>query len=132
MGVDDRTSISSTPKRRQSDFRRRVVERDGTCVMTGMPPGPAGDAAHIIPHSKMDEVRVTCLLILLQVFNISTKYMCNFVSIRSRPDNDLQLNSIDDTRNGLLLHLMVHSSLTGGAMAFLKVSLIRSHYLPPY
>ena len=80
----------------------------------------------------MDEVHVTCLLILLQIFNISTKYMCNFVSIRAGHGNDLQLNSIDDTRNGLLLHLMVHSYLAGGAMAFLKVSLIRFHYLPPY
>jgi hypothetical protein len=53
--MDDRTSdgfpesISSS----RSDFNQRVIDRDGTCVMTGSTGfGPF----HIIPHAKGDSV----------------------------------------------------------------------------
>ena len=69
-------------------------------------------------------MRITYLLLLLQVSHVSTKYMSNFLSIRAGPDNDLQLEGINDTRNGLLLHLIVHHLLGNGDVAFLKASLV--------
>jgi len=57
--------------------------------------------------------------------------MRNLVSIRTDSDNDLDLDSIDDTRNGLLLHTSVHNLLGPGRVAFLRVSLTPFHHLPP-
>ena len=57
--------------------------------------------------------------------------MRNLVSIRTDSDDDLDLDSINDTRNGLLLHRSVHSLLAPGRVAFLRVSSTPFHYLPP-
>ena len=71
-----------------------MVERDGTCVMSNTAACNC-DAAHIIPHSKTDDVRITYLF-LLQVCNVSTKYMSNLVRIRVKPGDNLELEGIDD------------------------------------
>ena len=57
--------------------------------------------------------------------------MCNLVSIRAETDNDLDLDSIDDTRNGFLLYSSMHALIGPGHVAFLRVSSTPFHYLPP-
>ena len=55
-GLNDRlTSTVQTPRR--AHFRDVVIKRDGpACVITQEKEGQC-DAAHLIPHSKGDEVR---------------------------------------------------------------------------
>ena len=55
-GSNDRlTSTAQTPRR--AHFRDDVIKRDGpACVITQAEEGHS-DAAHLIPHSKGDEVR---------------------------------------------------------------------------
>jgi hypothetical protein len=45
-----------------SNFRTEVVQRDGSCMATQ---GNAkySDAAHLIPHSKGDEVRISIIIL---------------------------------------------------------------------
>jgi hypothetical protein len=56
QGLNERlTTTEATTSRR--DFRADVVDRDGpACVVTQVEEGRC-DAAHLIPHSKGDEVR---------------------------------------------------------------------------
>ena len=54
--VDDRTSDASVLSTRRSEFRANVIERDGTCVLTGNPARQC-IACHIIPHAKGSNVR---------------------------------------------------------------------------
>jgi len=56
--VDDRTSDASdlTTRRLGRDFRANVIERDGTCMLTGDQVGQC-TACHIIPHAKGNHVR---------------------------------------------------------------------------
>ena len=61
MGVellDDRTSISysSDSQPRRGKFRHDIIARDQICVVTGEPYGKLLDAAHLVAHSKGDEV----------------------------------------------------------------------------
>ena len=53
--ADDRTSIASNLTIRRRDFRANVVERDGTCVLTGEI-AEFCTACHILPHSKGSNV----------------------------------------------------------------------------
>ena len=111
-------SVTTRPR----GFRVRVVDRDGFCVMSDTD-AVSCEAAHIIPHSKTDDVRIIYLL-LLQVSNVSTKYMSNLVSIRARPDDHLEM---EDVRNALLLNILVHHHFGQGELAFLKASLVLYH-----
>ena len=54
--IDDRTSDASELSDRRADFGDRIVDRDGTCVITGERARLCA-ACHIIPHSKGDNVR---------------------------------------------------------------------------
>jgi hypothetical protein len=54
--IDNRTSSASDFSTGRADFRRKLITRDATCVLTGDPPQFC-DAYHIIPHSKGDDVR---------------------------------------------------------------------------
>jgi hypothetical protein len=54
--IDDRTSDASDLSERRADFRQRVIDRDGTCVITG-DYAVNCTACHILPHSKGDNVR---------------------------------------------------------------------------
>ena len=51
------TSSEATPRRTQ--FRSDVIERDRVCVLTGFGEHNC-DAAHLLPHSKGDEVCCCC------------------------------------------------------------------------
>ena len=54
-GINDRMTTITTD--RLANFRDNVVRRDGrACVVTKVDEGIC-DAAHLIPHSKGDEVR---------------------------------------------------------------------------
>jgi len=53
--MDDRASYASGRTSRRADFRQDIINRDGTCVMTGTPPENC-QACHIVPHSKGDQV----------------------------------------------------------------------------
>ena len=55
--LDNRTSDASGLSEQRADFRKGVINRDGTCVMTGEHAFNC-DACHIIPHSKGDSVRI--------------------------------------------------------------------------
>ena len=54
--VDNKTSSTSDVSIRRAGFRDRLIERDGTCVLSGHI-ARACDACHLIPHSKGDSVR---------------------------------------------------------------------------
>src|SRR5258708_7082335 len=53
--VNERTSNLSNLTDRRADFRQRVIERDGTCVITAEP-ADLCHACHILPHSNGDDV----------------------------------------------------------------------------
>jgi len=53
--ADPRTVTSSRKSTRRDYFRRDVMDRDGCCVVTGLP-HDACQAAHLLPHSKGDTV----------------------------------------------------------------------------
>jgi hypothetical protein len=54
-GLNDRITTTEGTERRW-DFRQDVIQRDGpACVITQMEEEDC-DAAHLIPHSKGDEV----------------------------------------------------------------------------
>ncbi|KAF8341039.1 hypothetical protein F5887DRAFT_1076780 [Amanita rubescens] len=100
--VGDRTSEASDLSARRSEFRANVVERDGTCVLTGNPARQC-IACHIIPHAK------------------GSNYMSNLIRHRGEAyDYVDDIDDIDDTRNGLLLLSLLHLSFGAGELAFLK------------
>jgi hypothetical protein len=87
--MDYRTSNGTAASNGQEKFRKEVKLRDRTCVMTGVKAGVFVQAAHIIPHSKSDDVRIAYLLILLRFSHPLTKYMSNLVNIRAeRPSTE--------------------------------------------
>ncbi|KAH0826894.1 hypothetical protein J3R83DRAFT_4447 [Lanmaoa asiatica] len=101
QGLNDRITSTERTSRRES-FRRDVLLRDGSCVVTREDAGDC-DAAHLIPRSKGDE------------------YIARVVQKRSHlytpPPS---ITGIDDTQNGLLLNKLLHSRLGRGRIAFLK------------
>ena len=117
--MDDRESnISST---RANIFRKDVRDRDQRCVGTG-DDDELCDAAHIIPHSKGDEVRQIFLPVPLLGPYIPVKYISRLSAQRGGPGDGSALNAIDDPRNGLLLATGVHRAFGLQRIAFLRVS----------
>jgi hypothetical protein len=53
--MNDRDSYTSARTARRADFRQDLIDRDGTCVITGATPGNSR-ACHVVPHSRGDEV----------------------------------------------------------------------------
>jgi hypothetical protein len=54
--LNDRITTNEGTARRR-DFRDNVVQRDGPACVVTQADSSACDAAHLIPHSKGDEVR---------------------------------------------------------------------------
>jgi len=113
--MDDRTSSASAHTAQRADFRRDVVHRDGTCVITGAPPDIC-QACHIVPHYKGDEVCPNVSRSFQALFQ--SKYMINLSNYRQ----ESYLEGINDTRNGLLLYSGFHKSFGESRIAFLRVS----------
>ncbi|KAF8313384.1 hypothetical protein F5887DRAFT_1237316 [Amanita rubescens] len=100
--MDDRTSNASQLTTRRNDFRTKVIERDGTCVITDEPVSNCV-GCHIIPHEK------------------GSNYISNVVRNRSGTDDSVNdINDINDIRNGLLLSNLLHRPFGFGKIAFLK------------
>ena len=114
-GMDDRTSYSSNVTSRRANFKQDVVNRDRCCVMTGT---TLYDACHIIPHAKGDRVRSGPLYRSRHSFQ--TKYMRNLAAYREEVV-DPPLESINDTRNGILLKQELHVPFGTSQVAFLQV-----------
>jgi len=53
--MNDRISYTSAQTSRRADFRRDIIDRDVTCVMSGSPPEGC-QACHIVPHTRGDQV----------------------------------------------------------------------------
>lgn len=83
--ADVRTSVASSITSRRRDFRIDLVERDGTCVLTGDIESLC-TACHILPHAK------------------GNNYI---VRHRGRPRD---IDDINDIRNGLLLQSVFHTA----------------------
>ena len=117
--MDDRTSLDgSQMSTARGDFAQRVKGRDGTCVMTGDADYPV--ACHIIPHAKGHEVRFEYLWNRFKS-SFQGQYIINL--IHHRHENlDPPLDNINDTRNGILLNILLHSSFGVSKCAFLQVS----------
>ena len=81
-GLNDRVTSSSTA-RRSGEFRGQIVQRDGSCVITGELAGRC-DAAHLIPRAKGDRGNVLDHLDFLDDINILfwiSKGLCEIVLI---------------------------------------------------
>jgi len=104
-GLNDRvTSTSSVMTRRSRRFRGQILQRDGSCVITGKR-AERCDAAHLIPRAKGDQ------------------YIQRIIQDRSHLDGSelaTPINDIDDIRNGVLLSKDLHAGLGDGEIAFLK------------
>lgn len=96
--MDDRTSYTLEVNKRRPYFKRDVVNRDRCCVVTGT---LQFDAFHIIPHAKGDQ------------------YIKNLVAYREVVV-DPRFESINDTRNGILLNRMLHHAFRTSQIAFLQ------------
>ena len=80
-GLNDRVT-SSIMTRRSGEFRRQIVRRDGSCVITGN--ARHCDAAHLIPRAKGDRGNVLDHLDFLDDINILfwiSKGLCEIVLI---------------------------------------------------
>lgn len=66
-------------------------------------------AVLLIPHLKTNDVRGAFPIPPLAP-HAWNKYMSNFVRIQPGPDNDIHLDSIDDTRKNFLLQQTVHNA----------------------
>ncbi|KAF8338530.1 hypothetical protein F5887DRAFT_1273085 [Amanita rubescens] len=99
-GMDNRTSSSDTSNvtSRRVNFNRDVVNRDRWCVMTGT---TLFEPCHIIPHAKGDQ------------------YIKNLIAYREE-FVDPPLESINDTRNGILLNRQLHAVFGTSQVAFLQ------------
>ncbi|KAI0002222.1 hypothetical protein BJV74DRAFT_817907 [Russula compacta] len=95
------TSTAQTPC--ANGFRDTVLGRDGHCAVTRRK-GEVCDAAHIVPRCK------------------GTDYIQQV--IRSRhylyPSLEIDISSIDDLRNGILLSPDLHRTFGQGELVFLK------------
>ncbi|KAF9521125.1 hypothetical protein BS47DRAFT_1335225 [Hydnum rufescens UP504] len=96
--MDGRTSDTSESVQCQNKFRKAVVRRDRSCVLSGEL-AIDSTACRLLPHSK------------------GNNYISNFMEHRGGPDD---INSIDDPRNGLLLFTSFHGPLGRADVAFLK------------
>ena len=115
--MDDRTSDASYNSISWGNFRQRVTDHDGTCVMTG---STIVTACHIIPHSKGHQVCSECFSNHPQP-SFQAKYIKNLA--RHRPEVlDPPLDSIGDTHNGILLYPGLHVVFGASEVAFLPVS----------
>lgn len=115
--MDDRMSDTSYDSISRGNFKRRVRDRDGTCVMTG---SSNVTACHIVPHAKGHQV-------CSEYFSnhpessFQAKYMINLAN--HRPEVlDPPLDSINDARNGILLAVHLHIPFGTSEVAFLQVS----------
>ena len=115
--MDERTSDASYVSSSQGNFRQRVAARDGNCVMTST---QRVQACHIIPHAKGHQVRSEYLWIH-SVSSFQVQYIINLASHRHEV-LDPPLESINDTRNGILLALQLHGAFVASQVAFLQVS----------
>jgi hypothetical protein len=115
--MDERTSDSSYVSSSRGDFRQRVAARDGTCVMTG-----TGNVqvCHVVPHAKGHQVRSEYLWNHSES-SFQAQYIINLASHRHEV-LDPPLESINDTRNGILLAVQLHSPFGTSEAAFLQVS----------
>jgi hypothetical protein len=116
-GMDDRTSSdTSNVTSYRAKFKQDVVNRDRCCVMTGT---TQFEVCHIIPHAKGDQVRSGPLYRSCRSFQ--TKYIKNLVAYREEVVEP-PLESINDTRNGILLKRELHAPFGTSQVAFLQVS----------
>ncbi|KAI9509588.1 hypothetical protein F5148DRAFT_1186323 [Russula earlei] len=100
QGLNDIVTVTARTQR-SSDFRKKIIERDGpACVVTEADEGHC-DAVHLIPRSKGDE------------------YIARVRELRSPEDED-ELSSIDDITNGILLRKDLHMALGKGDVALIK------------
>ncbi|KAJ7085821.1 hypothetical protein B0H15DRAFT_846503 [Mycena belliarum] len=108
--IDDRTSDASgcDLTRRRAHFRDDVIDRDGTCIITGDAPLNC-TACHILPHAKGDN------------------YMRSLMDHRGI-QGPARVDKIDDVRNGILLCNGLPRPFGAGEVAFL---LTPSLYLAP-
>ncbi|KAF8798393.1 hypothetical protein BYT27DRAFT_7018030, partial [Phlegmacium glaucopus] len=100
QAVKDRVSDAwSHTHTSQEDFRAALIERDGTCVVTGESAVDC-DASHCLPHSKGDE------------------YIESLTRFRGDTPSDV-IDDISDVRNGLLLLHQLHHNVGIGDSAFI-------------
>ena len=102
--IRQRTQVPSQTTGTRESFRKKVLERDGRCVWTGLP----GVGMHIIPLRRGDEVcfHYSCLgmrakfCIMLQWFRLV---------VDNRPhDENLDSLFINDIRNGFCADDTLH------------------------
>jgi len=100
--LEDRVA-STVRAPRSVRFRQEVVNRDDVCVLTG---GivECCDAVHIIPQSKGSEY--------IEEVVLSRRHLY--------PQPDIQINDINDVRNGILLTATLHRGFGQGRVAFLR------------
>jgi hypothetical protein len=115
--MDDRTSDASHASIGRGDFGQRVTARDVTCVMTG---STNVQACHVVPHAKGHEVRSEYLWNHSKS-SFQAQYIINLTSHRHE-GLDPPLESINDTRNGILLANHLHGPFGASEAAFLQVS----------
>jgi hypothetical protein len=115
--MNDRTSDASQLSSSLGDFRQRVVDRDVTCVMTG---ALHVQACHVIPHAKGNQVRYEYSWNQFEPSS-QAQYIINLARHREEVLNP-PLESIDDSRNGILLAVHLHGPFGASEVAFLQVS----------
>lgn len=119
--VDDRSSDAHSLDSSRGGFRNELLERDGTCVISGEPPCYC-QAAHLLPHAKGDKVHTSLFLPHLSHFLRFPKYIEWFSRYRGNTEEDVMFD-IDDPRNGLFLVWAIHYALGNGKSALIKVEL---------
>lgn len=74
--IHQRSEISSETTPRREVFVANILRRDGNCMFSGMP----GDAMHIIPHRRGDEVYSESCPQAIELancwFTVATNYHC--------------------------------------------------------
>ena len=120
-----RDVTSSAQTRGRTDFALQVRERDkGMCVVNGWRASAIHcDAAHLVAHSKGDEVLFFCS----SCFDFILKEVWQYIEALTRgrrqtdDENDI-IKSINSPRNGLFLMKLTLAALDRSSFAILRVS----------
>ena len=116
QGLNEQLTSSAQTARRGS-FRNDVIRRDGpACVVTKAEKADC-DAAHLIPHSKGDEVR----FVVSSFDDVVFQYIMKVMRLRSPEGASARRIGINMTENGIFLRKDLHSMLARGQVALIKV-----------
>ena len=104
--IKQRSGVPSETTRTREDFRTRVLERDGSCVWTGLD----GVGMHIIQYGRGDEAcsYYSCPTSMRAEFSILLQWL-QLITDNRPHDENLDSLTINDIQNGIYANDTLHN-----------------------